>query len=55
VGEVSAVREVEAEDRVAGFNRAKKDRVLACLPECGWTFAKPAPKRDLTRSIANRW
>ena len=53
VSEVPAVRELEAEDRVAGRGDGQSTAALAVAPEWGCTFAYSAPKSDFARSMAS--
>ena len=50
--EVAAMREVQAEDRVARLEHRAEASMLAVDPECGCTLACSAPKSCLARSRA---
>ena len=52
VGEMSAMRQIQSENGVAGLQDGGVASMLACDPACGCTLACSAPKSFLARSRA---
>ena len=39
MGQVPALREIEPQNSVAGFQEREVNGGISCAPECAWTFA----------------